>query len=284
MTTINDICDVAKLRRCNDLLWKWFCRSGEKQNKYYSWVIACWQNPERFKKTLTPPMKSAFAKEVKFMFYAAEIEEAVIKQYEKMIPHVLKKLKFQNHDFDDLYQVGMHAIRKCVWHYRNMSVKCGLTTFCFNSIFLRIRGQLSKVSTLKNRREKKFSISFENEMDVNFKLSNSHCRLRKHKEIEFDETPELLKKILQKADFKQDEVYLIELLLKRHDHIPTEDDKLWYSKYLSNFAHTFPKNKITREGFRQRLLKLQQKFWFYYRLVQNLPITEMPAIKMRSAI
>ena len=284
MAGAEDVCDVLKLRKCNDLLWKWFIRTGQRKGQYYNWVIECWKNPEQFKKTLPINMRSAFAKESKTMFYAADIESDMIAQYQALVSHVMKRLRYNPQEHDDLFAVGLHAIRKACWQFRTVSIKCNFTTFCFSSVYMRLRGELSKKHVLKVRRDKKALFSYANELPENFSIENFSENRPSLDHTELDETDVLVQNIIKKAGLENHELFLFHLLLKRGDHVPSEGNRLWYSSYFQRYQHTFPKGKITRQGFHQRLLQLQQKIWFVYHVLQKKQVPVMPNFKMRLAI
>lgn len=285
MTTIHDICDLNKLRKSNDLAFKWFTRTGLPKKDYLRWVISCWKNPVEFKKTLTPAMRSAFAKDLNNMFYAAEIENDVIKQYQNMIPYVLKKCRHHPNSYEDLVAHGLHAIRNCCWQFRTVRARfvaqCGFTTFCHNSVFMRIRSEVSKIKTLNNRRRKKFTIANESNMGTKFSLSNfAEVRLEKCSLAE-QEKDSLLCKLVYKANLDEQETFLLDCLISRTEIDSNSETKIWYAPYLKRYQHTFPKGKISREGMRLRVLKLQRKLWFHLNAINKVPQTEMPHFSMR---
>lgn len=285
MNTINDICDVDKLRKSNDLAFKWFSRTGLPKKDYLKWVINCWKNPHEFKKTLTPSMRSAFAKDIKNMFYAAQIENDVILQYENMIPYVLKKLRHDVNMFEDLRAHGLHAIRNCCWQYRSIKARfvaqCGFTTFCHNSIFMRIRSEISKVRTVNNRRQKKFKICTESNLGTKFSLSAfKEMRLEEDSFAE-QEKDSLYQNLISRAKLDEQEMFLLNCLVARTEIDNNSEVKIWYAPYLKKYQHTFPNGRISREGVRLRVLRLQRKLWFHLNVVNKLPQTEMPHFSMR---
>lgn len=285
MAAIDEICDLKRLRKSNDLAFKWFSRTGLSKNAYLNWVIQCWKNPDNFKQTLTPPMRSAFAKDIKNMFYAAEVENDIIKQYENMIPYILQKIRHDHNMFEDLKAHGLHAIRNCCWQYRTVRARfvsqCGFTTFCHNSIFLRIRSEISKVKALKNRRNKKFTISTESHMGKTFSLSNFESISLKEDSFAEQEKDALFNTLISRAQLDEQEKFLLDCLVARTEIDNNSELKVWYTPYLQKYRHTFPKGKISREGMRLRVLKLQRKLWFHLNAVHNLPQTEMPHFSMR---
>jgi len=284
MAGVEDICDIAKLRKCNDLLWKWFVRTGQNKRQYYKWVINCWKDPASFKKTLPINMRSAFAKDSKTMFYAADVESDMIIQYQAMVSHIMKKLRYSSQDHDDLYVVGLHAVRMACWQFRTVSIKCNFTTFCFSSIYMRLCGELSKKSVLKLRRDKKATLSFANELHQDFNIEKFVENRPTLDHTEVDETEVLIENIIKKAALEGHELYLFKLLLKRANHTPSEGNKVWYSSYFEKYKHTFPNGKITKQGFHQRLVQLQQKIWFVYHVIEKKQVPIMPKFKMQRAI
>lgn len=285
MPAIDKICDLNKLRKSNDLAFKWFCRTGLPKKDYLRWVINCWKNPEAYKKTLAPSMRSAFAKDIKNMFYAAEIENDVIKQYENMVAYVLKKVRYEQNMLEDLKAYGLHAIRNCCWQYRSVKARfvaqCGFTTFCHNSVFMRIRSELSKIRTKSRRRHKKFKICSESNFGPKFKLNSfGKCRTE-HDFFGEQEKDSLFNNLVTRANLDEQEMFLLNCLVARTEIDNNSEVKVWYTPYLQKYQHTFPHGKISREGMRLRVLKLQRKLWFHLNAVNELPQTEMPHFSMR---
>jgi hypothetical protein len=282
MAAVHDICDVEKLRKSNDLAFKWFKRTGLPKNDYLSWVFNCWKKPEDFKKTLTPAYRSAFAKDLKILFYAAKVENDVIKQYEHMISFILKKISHSENQREDLIAIGLIAIRNTCWQFRTVKTKfggkCGFTTFCHNSIFLRLRSEMSRQRAYKKRCDARIIINLESDMNE-FDINNVNIDSRK-KIQEADETNELVSRLIASANLDEHEIHLFGCLRGRLEIDQHSENKLWYSSYLQKYKHLFPNGKISREGLRLRVLKLQRKLWFHLHKVQNLPICEMPHFSM----
>jgi hypothetical protein len=284
MTTIHDICDTERLRKSNDLAWKWFCRSDADKRQFFSWSISVWKNPNEFKKTLSPAMKSAFTKDLKNMFYAKQIESVVITQYHAMVKFVLNKIRHTDQEYDHLLNIGLNAVRVACWQFRTVGNKCGFTTFCHNSVFLRIKSDKSKEFILKTRRSKKALILSQSEFDEKFDMRQIQDRDFRNLQFDFEEAKEILGEVVKRAKLKEHELFLLESLIKRFDHIQSEDNRLWYSEYIKKYGDTFPNGRISREGLRQRVVKLQKKIWFHWHDIQKLPITEMPKLSLRRAI
>ena len=270
-----DICDIVRLRRSNDLQWKWFLRTNQYKNNYIGWIMNLRKNPEIFKNTLAPSFKSAFTKDLKDMFYAAEVENDIITSYTAMVKYVLNKLKFNENSYDDLFSLGLISIRNCIWQYRNIGIKCSFTTYCHNSIWMRLKGDLFK-DDAKFKRRKKYTIIMKTaDMNENFNLENLPSS---SKEAEIDESSEFLEKLKNKLNLKEDEKFLFECLVKRP--YLKKGQGVWYKPYAEKFKHTFPNQKISKEGIRLRTLKLQRKIWYHWHVLQGLPVEEMPKPKM----
>lgn len=284
MTTIHDICDVERLRKSNDLAWKWFCRSDADKRLFFSWSINLWKNPNEFKKTLSSAMKSAFSKDLKNMFYANEIESLVIAQYHAMVKFILKKIKHTEQEHDHLLNTGLNAVRISCWQFRTVGKKCGFTTFCHNSVFLRIKGDKNKEFITKKRRSEKFIIFSQNEFDEKFDICQIQDKDFRNLKFDFEEAKEILAEVVKRAKLEEHELFLLESLIKRFDHIKSEDNNLWYSEYLKRYSNTFPNGRISREGLRQRVIKVQKKIWHHWHNIQKLPITEMPRLSLGKAI
>ena len=249
------------------------------KNNYIKWIINLKKNSEEFKKTLSPSMKSAFAKDLKEMFYAAEIENDLILQYLPLITYILKKVDFNGVYRDELQSMGMIAIRNSIWQYRNIVTKCTFKTYCYKSVFMRITGEISKHRTLLKRRNKKCTMTLCTDIGVDVEFNN----IASYKEKENNtETLEILKKCIQKMQMKEDEKYLLNLLINRVKKNKGQDT--WYKPYLDNFKHLLPNNKISKEGMRQKIFRLQKKFWVNWHKVQGLDIPTMPKPKMAGTI
>jgi hypothetical protein len=276
---VEDICDMARLRRSNDLAWKWFSRTGLYKNQYIPWVINLQKEPNAFKSSLSPSFKSAFTKDFKEMFYAAEVENDIIKQYDRMVHYCMKKIRHIPCQEDDMYSTGLITIRNCIWQYRNLRIKCSFTTYCHNSVWMRMSGDLCKQRMLFKKRSKEGVIRSSTDISEEFDLENIAGSFGA---VHDDETKDLITALISRMNLKEDEKYLFYLLIERTNH--KKEDGVWYKSYLEKFKHCFPNSKITKEGLRQRVLKLQKKVWFQYRDMNNLPFQEMPKPKMKTAI
>jgi DNA-directed RNA polymerase specialized sigma subunit len=279
MANVAGSIDFPRLRRSNDLAWKWFSRADMHKNKYVKWIMELKKNPEQFKKSLPPSMRSAFAKDLKEMFYAAEIENDLITQYVPMIKHVLNKIVYRDIYRDELQSIGMIAIRNAIWQYRNVGIKASFKTYCFNSVFMRMTGEVSKIKTVSKRRNKKCTTTLYTDINKDVKFHDLAVAVHTHTDIE---TTEVFQKVLEDMKLKEDEKYLFNLLVNRSRTVRGQE--IWYQPYLDNFKHCFPKGRLSKEAVRLRILKLQKTFWSHWHSVQGLEMPVMPKPKMGVAI
>jgi DNA-directed RNA polymerase specialized sigma subunit len=271
--------DYNRLRRSNDLAWKWFDRTKLHKNKYINWVLNLKKNPQEFKDTLSPSMKSAFSKDLKELFYAAEIEDALVSQYVPLVHHILKKVSYRQTHEDELLSIGFIAIRNAVWQYRNVGVKCGFTTYCHSSVYMRITGEISKLKTIFRRRAKKCTMTLYSDINNDIKFNDiAVCS----DEDRNSETAEILNKTIELMNLKSEEKYLFNLLINRAGAIRGQE--VWYQPYLNNCKKSFPNGKLTKEAVRLRVLKLQKNFWINWHIAQGLDVPVMPKPKMAVAI
>lgn len=271
--------DFNRLRRSNDLAWKWFARTKLHKNKYINWVFNLKKNPQEFKNTLSPSMKSAFAKDLKELFYAAEIENDLISQYVPMVTHILKKVTYKEIYKDELSSMGLIAIRNAVWQYRNIGYKCSFTTYCHSSVFMRITGEISKLRTIYRRRAKRCTMTLYSDINNDVKFNDIALSLDKDTGME---TAEILNKTIELMNLKKEEKYLLNLLINRSGAIRGQE--IWYQPYLNNCKKSFPNGRLTKEAVRLRVLKLQKNFWINWHIAQGLEVPVMPKPRMAVAI
>jgi DNA-directed RNA polymerase specialized sigma subunit len=271
--------DINRLRRSNDLQWKWFSRTENYKNQYIKWILDLRKNPEEFKKTLSPAMKSAFSKDLKEMFYAAEIENELVTQYAPMVTHILKKVTYRVTQEDELISIGFIAVRNAVWQYRNIGVKCLFKTYCHNSVFMRITGEISKINTLFRRRAKKCTMTLYSDINNDIKFNDIAISSDEDTSME---TTEILNKTIELMNLKKEDKYLFSLLINRSKS--QRGEEVWYQPYLNNCKNTFPKGRLSKEAVRLRILKLQKNFWINWHVAQGLDVPVMPKPRMGIAI
>lgn len=253
--------DFAKLRSSNDLLLKWGNRANVKKAKYVQWCIRLWQNPEAHKKTLPVNLRSAFAKDCKSMFYAAEVDGPLIQQYTNMIYHVMNKLGIPEEEREDLIHVAMSTIRYAVWQFRNHKIRCGFTTWCHNTLFLRLKKHHITMRLNAKRRKARFPLA--SQIGDTFSMDNySYSDSKINIQNLTVEAGEVFTNMLTFANLSAEEKCMLECFMKRHDKVYMEDKTVWYSEYLDKFMHTSKTGRLTREAVRLRLIKLQKKLWF----------------------
>ena len=141
---INEIVDFEKLKKCNDICFKWSKKFKVKKMYYAKFMWKVFKNPKSFLDRLKPQFHAQFLKDCKNMFYAAEVEEILINQYSAMVVNIMKRMRIQYNNFEDYLNDGYMAIRSAVWQYRTYKIKASFTTYAHRSVFMRIRGILHK--------------------------------------------------------------------------------------------------------------------------------------------
>ena len=258
------VVDFTRLKKSNDLLLKWGNRLGICKNRFVRWAIGAMKNPDEQKKLLPVPMRSAFAKDCKSMFYAAEVQDILVEQYEQMIHKILKYIYItQDQDiYEDFYNEGMIAIMYATWSFRNVKNKCVFTTFCYNTLFMRLRGMKNKGYRKQQRREIKKTVYNETSQGENFHLSNFAAKEEQEAYAFVEPVDCVLEKLITAAKLDEEDAYLIKAYSNRKNNLKKV---VWYEDFRQKYTHTFKSNRITKQGLQQRLKKIRAKLWFYYK-------------------
>lgn len=261
--------DVEKLRKSNDICKKWADRFHVEKNDYISFIINLKKNPEPFKNQLEVRFRSQFVKDLKSMFYAFEVENTIIEQFYYTIPHIMKKIKPDDQIKDELFSVGLIALRSAVLNYRSHKSKASLCTFCYNGVFQKMLGTIHK-NRLKDSRKKVF---FFNESDIisGNKKNISLDHLAKQSfdyDINFqnEEAQQCLNEILNNSDLDDDETFLIQRYMRRNI-----DALNWNAEFRDRFEKIYSK-KISKQGVFCKLAKAQRKMWSTYSRLKKLPL------------
>ena len=163
-SNIEKYVDFEKLKDCNGVCYKWGQRFKVIKRDYMRLLIYIHKNPEAYKVKLEKKYRSQFSKDVKTMFYAAQIEEILVKQYHGMIYKIFKVLRIPIDLYESMEIDGMMAIRTAIWNYRHHKANASFSTFCYNNIFMRIQGAYGKIKSKKARRAKYFRITNESDL------------------------------------------------------------------------------------------------------------------------
>jgi hypothetical protein len=277
-----DVCDIDRLKRSNDLQWKWFCRTELPRNDYVKWCFRTCKDPQAHKKTLPINMRSAFAKDIPYMFYAKEIEHDLIVEYDSMVHYVLRKKRFPEDSYDDLYSVGLNVIRYAAWSFRSLKNKCGFTTFAHNSLDMRFKSEYTKKkSKLERHAKNRFMINNYSDLGAeDLNLNDILGKTDPMANLQEEEAMQRLQSTIVSANLNQEEKDLLNALVNRFER--NRDEKIvWYKEFAEKNKSNFPNGSITKEGLRQKVLRLQRKLWHHWHASANESVPEMPHTRMR---
>lgn len=264
---IKKLVDFNKLRKSNDLGKKWADRLDIGVNFYLQYMIDLKKNYEKYKNKLEHKFRSQFSKDYRKMWYALEVEDILIRQYEPCIYKIALKFCKDESKMDEYISLGMRTVRQSVWQYRTHKFKASFFTFVYNGLFQRLRGFRSKqLKVLKGR--KKFVVF--NEADLKsgdgknvFNLEN---RPEKEKPHVFEDEKiwyeNMIKTVIDGSVLSSEEKVLINMYMQRNDEHPD-----WCQK----FRNLYPKQDgkiMSRQGVHNKLREIQKKMWITYRRVQ----------------
>ena len=261
---LEKLVDFSRLKKSNDLLLKWGNRLGVCKNRFVRWAIGAMKNPEAQKKLLPVVMRSAFAKDCKSMFYASEVQSILVEQYEQMIHKILKYIYITQDKeiYQDFYNEGMIAIMYATWSYRTVKNKCNFTTFCYNTLFMRLRGMKNKDYRKQQRRTSKKMIYTECDQGENFSLADYAEKDNSDQYSLIEPIDIVLEKLISAANLNEADAFLIKAYTNRKERL---EKGVWYHDFQQKFTHTFKHNRITKQGLQQRVKKLHAKLWFHYK-------------------
>lgn len=257
---INQIVDFTRLRRCNDLCWKWTQRLGVKKQHYLRFAVRMRNDLEGLKNQLEVRYRCQFVKDCKVMFYAMEVEEILVKQYTAMIFSIYRRLRIPQNEYEELITEGLVAIRNAAWHFRNISgAKASFTTFCYNSIMLRIRG--IRIKDYK-KRQRMGHINNLSDMSENFSFDIFSKDYSQNLE-EFNPSCEI-DSILKLCELTEKETHLIRSFMSRFQggHFEDRPDGHWYDNFIQKFPNPRFNANYSRQGVYNQLVRVQMKILY----------------------
>lgn len=264
--------NIEKLRISNDIGKKWADRFQISKNDYMKFIIDIKKNKNKYFNSLEGRFKSQFSKDYKCMFYAAEVESAVIEQFYHAVQHCLTKLQVREANREEFHSIGLTSLRSAVWTYRTHKLKASFFTYCFNGIFHRILGMKTKLYNTKNNLNKKTMV-LETDYIPASKRSMFGIADMKTTIVDFDrniedeESQNLLKSLLEKTPLKEDEIFLLTNFMSRHDETPD-----WCRLYREKFP-TKEGKMVSRQGVHCKLAIVQRKiFQTLMKLRKSRPI------------
>ena len=261
---IEAIVDFERLKKANGICLKWADRLKVSKNSYIKFCVKLMTNFKE-RRTLFPPSYWAqLAKDRKVMFYAAEVEDVLVRQYHAMIFRIFKVLRIPPEVQPDLETEGMMAIRSAVWHFRNHKGNATFTTFCYNAIFMRVRGFYGKMKKNMARRCQTFHVFSESDIDNEVRFE----QLIGHEDEVYRETGTLeqeLAKVLALANLNENEQELITAYINRHGN------PAWSRNYRHKVGSPVNKDRpLSKQATHIHLDKVQRKI---FSVLQNMGYT-----------
>ena len=272
-SNINELVDFEKLKKCNDICFKWSQKFKIKKNHFAKFMWSIFKNPEKIHPKLKQNQKEKFIEDCKTMFYAAEVENILIEQYSAMVYNIMKRMRVSYDNFDEYVTDGFMAVRSAVWQYRTYKIKASFTTYAHKSIFMRIRGKLhkEKLKRLKN----KFTISCESDYESKeFNLEN--INLRKDYSANLENIDDQITELSKKCSLSEQETMLLISFANRRIDVPT-----WYEQYRQKYINPKTKVSFSRQSVYNHLAAAHEKVFFYLQQTDILPKGYKPPKKRR---
>jgi hypothetical protein len=261
---IKKLVDFEKLKKCNDICHKWSTRFGIGKREYMRFMYNIFKNPESVKKQLEVKYRSQFTKDCKVMFYAAEVENVLIKQYHAMIFNIMKKFRIDQNDFDEYVTDGFMAIRAATWQYRTYKVKASFTTYAHRAIFMRIKGKLCKEKEKRDRRHN-LRISFESDYDEGSFNINNHVNCKQYSDSERELESDIENVIIQNKLNDQ------EAMMLRSFANHKMDNGRWYDEYRKKYINEKIGLPYSRQAIYNQLEILHKKLLKFFEKNDMLP-------------
>lgn len=270
-----------KLKKANAKLHKWAKHFGITIHKKIEFYIDLYKNKEKYYAELPVEKRSQFSKDHKVMFYALQVENAVIKQYYNTILHMIRKFKITTDKVDHFRDAGLYSIRNSIWCFTNHKSKVSFMTFCYNGLFLRFRSEGYKINLKRQRKKYKhfiFATDIVDSKRTNFFDLATDKKVKSVEEIAIDkEHDHTIAEIFMKANLDEDELYVIKSYMER-DNLNTT----WNSDCIEYFKNKYNRS-FSKQAIHNKLFKIQRKLWCIYSKKQNLPIYDKNLLFLHNA-
>ena len=260
---IKKLVDFEKLKKCNDICHKWAARFNVDKRDYMIFMYGIFKKPESVKNRLEVKYRSQFSKDCKVMFYAAEVEEILIKQYHAMIFNIMKKLRIDQNDFDQYITQGFMAIRAATWQYRTYKIEASFTTYAHRSIFMRIKGQLCKEKE-KRDRQSNFKISSESDYDECFTIDN-HYNCKQYSDSHQDLNQDIENVIVESKLTEQEA-----MMLRGFTNHKINNGR-WYDEYRKKYINIQIGRPYSRQSIYNQLEVLHNKLFEFFKTKDMIP-------------
>lgn len=261
---IKKLVDFEKLKKCNDICHKWSERFGIGKRDYMRFMYGIFKNPESVKNQLESKYRSQFTKDCKVMFYAAEIEDTLIRQYHAMIFNIMKKFRINQNDFDEYITDGFMAIRAATWQYRTYKVKASFTTYAHRAIFMRIKGKLCKEKEKRDRRHS-LKINFESDYEEECFSIDNHINCKQYSDSERDLEADI-ESVISESKLTDQEAMMLRSFANHK-----LDTGRWYDEYRKKYINEKIGQPFSRQSIYNQLELLHTKLFKFFRRNDMLP-------------
>jgi len=257
---ISSLVDFERLRKSNDLCQKWAKRFKIKKNFYVGFITKLHKDPNSFLSKVSSRYKNQYIKDCNAMFYAAEVEELLLEQFAPMIIYVFKRLRVSYDLHDELTTWGYLAIRSAVWQFRSHESNASFQTFVFNSIYMRIKGVLHKMS--KKTKSRKYKIYYESEI-VKQNCEIEFLGMSKDYSKNLENISEQVKEIAKKCCLTEQETLLLMLFVNKR-----KDEPVWYGEYRKKYINEKTKKQLSRQSIHNHLKIVHDKVLNYFKQIK----------------
>ena len=253
---VESIVDFEKLKKCNDICYNWCKRFKIRKLYYIRFVHGIYKNPEEYACKLAKKQKIQFLEDCKTMFYAAEVEEILIKQYSTMVYSIMKRMRLDYDECEDYVTDGFMAIRYATWQYRTYKVKASFTTFVHKSIFMRLVARVHKDKVKKIKRKKlqiRCVSDFERD-DFNFE----NCNNNKDYSANTENIDLEVEKIIVGCSLTDQEAMILRSFVNRRI-----DVSMWYIDYRAKYINRQLNKPLSRQSIYNHLAIVHEKVLSY---------------------
>jgi len=258
---IDAVC-FDKLRKANGMLVKWGKHFGVTAHKKIEFYIDLYKNKDKYYSELPTEKKPQFTKDHRVMFYALQVENAIIKQYYNTILHMIRKFRITTDKVDHFRDAGLSSIRNSVWSFTNHKSKVSFMTFCYNGLFLRFRSEGHKLHVKRQRKKYKHFISVSDivadKKNNFFDLAADHSYVSADEHLMNKEHDMVISQVFTEANLDEDERFIIKSYMGRDNLNVT-----WNSDCIEFYKSKYNRS-ISKQAIHNKLFKIQRKLWAIY--------------------
>jgi hypothetical protein len=253
--TMGTECDFDKLRQSNSILWNWSKYFKIHNKSFLAFAYKLKEKKQKYLNLISgKKLKEKFISDFDVMFYAAEIENDLFKQYRPTIFSIIRRFSVKNQETKEkLFDVGTLALRGAIWRYNREEVK--FVTYAMNGITLAVRGMASlEVKRFKNMKESKYFFTRDDNQNylMGIKIIADFKSLEPHEELLRNES--LNEEIIAKfAELNSDEIKLVQF------HVYNNTER-YRQKFRDYYNKRHGKN-ITNFQISSMWRKTKKKIW-----------------------